>query len=186
MSDPATTALLLIDFQAGIVQLPLEPRSGAEATAAAARLADAFRSVGSPVIYVRVKLDELRAWPADLATHDPAQVPPPEASDLVPEAGFRDGDTLVTKRQWGAFAGTDLDATLSGRGVRTLVIGGITTNFGVESTARAALDLGYDLVFAEDAMTSVGTGAHEGAVHGVFPFMGHVRSVDRIIAGLRA
>jgi nicotinamidase-related amidase len=138
------------------------------------------------VIYVRVKLDELRAWTSDRATHDPAQVSPPEASELVPEAGFREGDILVTKRQWGAFAGTDLDAILRERGVRSIVIAGITTNFGVESTARAAIDLGYDIIFVEDAMTSVGAGSHEGAVYGVFPFIGQVRSAEQVIALLGA
>jgi nicotinamidase-related amidase len=55
----------------------------------------------------------------------------------------------VTKRQWGAFYATDLDQQLRRRGIRTIVLGGIATNFGVESTARAAFDRGYELVFAE-------------------------------------
>ena len=59
-------------------------------------------------------------------------------------------DLVITKRQWGAFHGTELDLQLRRRGIRCIVLGGIATNIGVESTARAALELGYELVIAED------------------------------------
>jgi nicotinamidase-related amidase len=94
------------------------------------------------------------------------------------------GDLIVTKRQWGAFYGTDLEQHLRRRGIRTIVIGGIATNFGVESTARAAFDQGYEVVFAEDAMSSVSAEVHEFPIKNVFPRMGRVRTVEQIVKAL--
>ncbi len=70
-------------------------------------------------------------------------------------------DLLITKRQWGAFHGTPLDQLLRRRGIKTIVMGGIATNFGVESTARAAIEQGYAVVFAEDAMTTMSAEMHQ-------------------------
>jgi nicotinamidase-related amidase len=91
---------------------------------------------------------------------------------------------VITKRQWGAFYGTELDLQLRRRGIRTIVIGGIATNFGVESTARDAFERGYEQVFAEDAMSSVSAEAHRFAVSVVFPRIGRVRSTDEILQAL--
>jgi nicotinamidase-related amidase len=182
--DPTTTALVLIDLQHGIVGRPLEPRSGTEVATNAARLAAAFRARGATVIYVHVILNEVAQLPADRPRPAATNLPP-NAFEIVPEAGMHEGDLLVTKRQWGAFYGTDLDQLLRRRGIRTIVLGGIATNFGVESTARAAFDRGYALVFAEDAMTSPSTEMHRFTVENLFPIMGHVRSADEISANLR-
>ena len=182
---PATTALVLIDLQHGIVAMPVQPVPGHEVVTRCASLAEAFRQAGAPVIYVRVLLTEMVAMTVDSPMHDPsAPPPPPVASELVPEAGHRDGDILVTKRQWGAFTGTELDQLLRRRGIQTIVLGGIATNLGVESTARAAIELDYDVVFAEDAMASVSAEAHLFAVETMFPFMGCVRRCEEIKTAL--
>jgi nicotinamidase-related amidase len=119
----------------------------------------------------------------DAATPRPANIPP-EASELVPELNRQAGDVVVTKRQWGAFYGTDLEQQLRRRGIRTIVMGGIATNLGVESTARAAHDRGYELVFAENAMTSLSAEAHGFVVSTIFPRMGRVRSTEEIVTAL--
>jgi nicotinamidase-related amidase len=119
----------------------------------------------------------------DAPTPRPANVPP-EASELVPELNVQTGDVVVTKRQWGAFYGTDLEQQLRRRQIRTLVMGGIATNIGVESTARAAHDRGYELVFAEDAMSSVSAEAHQFALSTIFPRMGRVRSTEQVLAAI--
>ena len=182
---PATTALVLVDLQAGIVDLPLEPTPGREIARRCARLAAAFRAAGAPVIYVRVILAEMRPGPVDHPMHDAAAPPPPpEASELVSEAGCLSTDLLVTKRQWGAFVGTNLDQTLRRLSVATVVIGGIATNLGVESTARAAADLDYAVVLIADAMTSANAEAHDFAIQHMFPLMGRVRQSDEVIAAL--
>jgi nicotinamidase-related amidase len=181
--DPKTTALVLIDLQHAIVALNLAPHSSAEVVSRAAKLADAFRKKGGTVIYVHVLVTEMARLPVDepLMRGGP---PPPNASELVPEAGVQTGDLIVTKRQWGALYGTDLEQHLRRRGIRTIVIGGIATNIGVESTARAAFDQGYEVVFAEDAMSSLSAEIHEFPIKNIFPLMGRVRSVEQIVTAL--
>ncbi|PWI14268.1 isochorismatase [Streptomyces sp. Act143] len=157
--DPARSALVLVDLMDRIVALPLEPRKGTEVLTTAQELAAAFRSVGAHVVLVRVER--------------PGVPEQPPGSALV--AGLAaDGDLEVVKRTIGAFQGTDLDARLRERGVTTLVFGGIATNLGVESTARAAGDLGYDLVFVEDAMAALTAAEHDASVRLDFPRLGTV------------
>jgi nicotinamidase-related amidase len=103
---------------------------------------------------------------------------------LVPELGIQPGDVIVAKRQWGAFYGTDLEQQLRRRGIKTIIIGGIATNMGVESTARAAFDHGYELIFVEDAMTSNRDELHHFAIQNLFPVMGRVRSTEQIIEAI--
>ncbi|GAA3849921.1 hydrolase [Streptomyces coacervatus] len=163
--DPARSALVLVDLMDRIVALPVEPRKGTEVLSAAEELANAFRSAGATVVLVRVER--------------PGVAEQPPGSGLV--AGLaRDGDIEVVKRTIGGFQGTGLDERLREHGVRTLVLGGIATNLGVESTARAALDLGYDLVFVEDAMAAFTAAEHEASVRLDFPRLGKVVSVDEV------
>jgi nicotinamidase-related amidase len=164
--DPQRTALILVDLMERIVALPLEPRKGAEVLATAEELAHAFRAAAAPVVLVRVER--------------PSAAEQPPGSALV--AGLRrEGDLEVVKRTIGAFQGTDLHERLRERGVTTLVFAGIATNLGVESTARAAADLGYDLVFVEDAMAALTAAEHEASVRLDFPRLGTVTTA----AGVR-
>ncbi|MGW2568820.1 isochorismatase family protein [Streptomyces sp. NPDC001537] len=157
--DPARSALVLVDLMDRIVALPLEPRKGTEVLSTAEELATAFRSAGATVVLVRVER--------------PGVTEQPPGSGLV--AGLaRDGDLEVVKRTIGGFQGTGLDDLLRDRGVNTLVFGGIATNLGVESTARAAGDLGYDLVFVEDAMAALTAAEHDASVRLDFPRLGTV------------
>ncbi len=185
--DPKTTALILIDLQHGIIGLPLAPRSGTEVVEKSAALATTVRSVGGTVIYVRVEVSEILHRPTDAPTRDPNAPPPPAiASQLVPESGVQDGDLVIVKRQWGAFYGTGLDQQLRRRGIRTIMIGGIATNIGVESTAREAFDRGYEMVFVEDAMSTISPEAHTFAVTTIFPRMGRVRTAAQLHEALTA
>ncbi|MET9905329.1 isochorismatase family protein [Streptomyces sp. NPDC006476] len=168
--DPARSALVLVDLMDRIIALPLEPRKGPEVLSTAEELAAAFRSAGATVVLVRVER--------------PGVAEQPPGSGLV--AGLaRDGDVEIVKRTIGAFQGTDLDAVLRERGVTTLVFGGIATNLGVESTARAAGDLGYDLVFVEDAMSAFTAAEHDASTRLDFPRLGTVvRAPEvRFVAG---
>jgi nicotinamidase-related amidase len=184
---PASTALVLIDLQNGIVGMPLAPYSGAEVIERSARLASTFREKSAAVVLVRVDLNEILHLPVDEPTRDPNAPPAPAtASELVPEMDRQPTDIVITKRQWGAFYGTDLDQHLRRRGIRTIVLGGIATNIGVESTARAAFDRGYELVFAEDAMTSLSAETHQFATGVIFPRMGRVRTTEEVSEALRA
>lgn len=181
------TALVLIDLQQGIVARDLAPYKASDVVERSARLADAVRAAGGTVVYVHVLLHELARPLADQPSMPAsAPPPPPSASELVPEAGFLpDRDVLVTKRQWGAFTATHLDQALRRRGVRTIILGGIATNYGVESTARSAVEFGYQLVFAEDAMSSMKAEMHRFAVENIFPVIGQVRASSEILEALR-
>jgi nicotinamidase-related amidase len=183
--DPKSTALVLIDLQHGIVGRPLARHSASDVIARAAQLASALRARGGTVVYVRVDLAEVLHRPVDAPTRDPNAPPPPAmASQIVPESGYQAADLLITKRQWGAFYGTELDQQLRRRRIRTVLLGGVATNFGVESTARAAFDRGYELIFVEDAMSSVSATAHDFAEQNIFPSMGRVRKLEQVLEAL--
>jgi nicotinamidase-related amidase len=179
----ATTALLLIDLQKGIVARQFAPYSGEAVLARGKDLARRFRGAKAPVVLVNVAFapdlgDFLKA-PVDR----PAQAPPggfPEDWSELADGLAEPSDLKVTKRQWGAFHGTDLDLQLRRRGVTTVVIGGIATNMGVESTARTAHEHGYAVVLAEDAATTFSAEMHAFAFEHVFPHLGRVAKVDEI------
>jgi nicotinamidase-related amidase len=106
----------------------------------------------------------------------------PEGWDLIVEdlAGHP-GDILVTKHNWGAFHGTDLDVQLRRRGVTQIVLTGIATSIGVESTARAAHEHGYHVTVATDAVTDSDPEAHRGSVERIFPRLGETGTTAEIV-----
>jgi len=184
--DPRSTALVLIDLQRGIVARSTAPHASADVVRRGAELAAACRRHGVFVVLVRVAFDPALAL--RLAPPADTPVPPgalaPDWSDLMPELAAGADDLIVTKRQWGAFYGTDLELQLRRRGIRTLLLGGISTNFGVESTARVAYELGFHQVFVEDAMASFDADAHRFPLMHVFPRIGRVRSTAEVLAAL--
>jgi nicotinamidase-related amidase len=179
------TAFIAIDLQHGTVGRELAPYGGAEVVRKSKRIADTLRAQGGLIVWVRADIAALLHLPSDAPMRAAGSPPPPaSASELVPELAMQAGDVCITKRQWGAFYGTDLDQHLRRHGIKTIVMSGIATNFGVESTARGAFDRGYELVFAEDAMTSLDAAAHAFACTQVFPRMGRVRSTDEVVAAI--
>jgi nicotinamidase-related amidase len=185
--DIARTALVMIDLQHGTLARALAPYSREQVVGNCVLLSQEMRNRGGMNIFVHVLLDEMLAPAADAPMRKPGTpAPPPEASQLVPEAGVEATDIVIAKRQWGAFQGTALDQLLRRRNVKTIILGGVMTNVGVESTARAAFDLGYELVFAEDAMSSISAEAHNFACQNTFKAMGRVRSTAHLLQALRA
>jgi len=183
----ARTALVLIDLQNSNVNRELAPYSAEQTVGNCVLLAQEMRGRGAMVVYVRVLLNELPTPLADAPMRPPGTaVPPYDASELAEMAGVEATDLVVAKRQWGAFYGTELDQQLRRRGIDSLILGGIATNFGVESTARAAFDRNYTLIFAEDAMSSMDADAHHFACKHIFPKMGRVRSTRALIDMLQA
>jgi nicotinamidase-related amidase len=180
--DPKKTALVLIDLQKAIVGMPAAPRSGAEVVACAKGLAKTFRAAKAPVVLVRVAFapdfSDAPKQPVDEPMQLSAGSLPPDWDELV--EGLRaPGDLIVVKRQWGAFYGTELDLQLRRRGITTIVLGGVATNIGVESTARQAWELGYELVVPEDACASRSAEMHAFAISHIFPRLSRVvRSAD--------
>ncbi|HET6568604.1 MAG TPA: hydrolase [Rhodothermales bacterium] len=184
--DPHTSALVLIDLQRGIVRRQTAPHSADNVVSNAVRLADAFRRAGSTVVLVHVAYAPDGGDRLHVRADEPmsASETPPGWADIVPELGPKEGDLVITKRQWGAFYGTGFDLQLRRRGIRTLVLGGIATNFGVESTARDAYERNYDQVFVEDAMSGLSAEAHTFAVKTIFPRIGLVRSTQEVLIAL--
>ena len=181
--DPKTTALVLIDLQQGILGYPLAPLSGDQILKEGKALAEKFRSAGAPVVLVNVAWgkdggDTLKAQ-VDYPTHPEGGLPP-EFSLLAPGLAAP-GDILITKHQWGAFTGTELDLQLRRRGVRTIVLAGVATNMGVESTARNAWELNYSVVIVRPGTTSIDGDMHEFTMTRVFPLISRV--TDEIAFG---
>jgi nicotinamidase-related amidase len=185
--EPAKTALVVIDLQRGIASGNTAPRPAAEVVERAARLAAALRAGGGTVVWVRVTpsadgRDGLR--PVTDAAPVGGGAMPPDWAELLPELGVQANDIVITKRQWGAFYGTELDLQLRRRGVDTILLAGISTNIGVESTARDAFERGYTQVFVEDAMAARSADEHGHTVATLFPRIGRVRSTDQVLAAL--
>lgn len=176
LSLPAkTTALVLIDLQKGIVAMPAAPHTTDLVVEKGKALAKAFRKAGAPVILVNVGFSKDWGDALHLPVDQPltAEGMPADWTDLV-EGLQEPSDLTITKRHWNAFYGTELDLQLRRRGIRTIVLGGISTNIGVESTARAAHEHGYAVVFAEDATSAHSDHMHNFAYEHIFPRLGRV------------
>lgn len=173
-------ALIVIDLQKGIVALPTAHPS-AEITAKSSALARAFRAHGLPVILVNVAGGA--PGRADV-TH--AFNPPADWTELISELERQPGDHVVTKHRWGAFHETRLHHYLQAQGVTQVVLCGIATSIGVESTARNAHEYGYHVVLVEDAMTDLDAEAHTNSVKKIFPRLGEVCQAAELLAELRA
>ena len=173
--DP-NAALIVIDLQKGIVAYPAVHPIG-EVVQRSRSLADAFRQRGLPVVLVNVtgvapgrteRSHSLEGLPADWA-------------DLVPELNAQPDDVLITKRTWGAFTNTDLEARLKALGVTQIVLAGVATSVGVESTARHAYELGFNVTLAVDAMTDMRREAHDDSIAHVFPRLGETGTTREVV-----
>lgn len=179
-------ALVVIDLQEGILPFAGGPRPANQVVDNAAALARKCRETGVPVFLVRV------GWSPDFAEALKQPVDAPNPTHTLPEnwwippatLGQEPSDIVVIKRQWGAFYGTDLELQLRRRGIDTLILCGIATNIGVESTARHAWELGFSLVIAEDACSAANTEQHQSSINNIFPRIARVRSSKEIIAAL--
>lgn len=180
------TALVLIDLQRGITGRQVAPHSASEVVQNAARLVEAFRTAGLPIVFVRVSATPQTTL-RPLVDNPPNMPSPPRGWDeLDPALGARADDVVVTKQNWGAFYGTDLDLQLRRRGVARIAIGGISTNIGVESTARDAYERNYKLLFIEDTMAAMSAQEHEHSCAVIFPRMGIIRSTAQTVQALNA
>ncbi|AKG34242.1 hydrolase [Paenibacillus durus] len=180
------TALVVIDLQNGIINSgrPQAPYTGAQVVQNASKLVKAFTEKGAFVVLVRVSTvdgQDMLKPVTDLPTN---QVQFPEGWDnIVPELADTNNAHLITKRQWGAFYGTDLELQLRRRGIDTIVLCGVSTAIGVDTTAREAYQRGFNQIFAEDAMTASAQEEHEYVCKNIFPRIGRIRTSEEV-AGL--
>ncbi|MFI6073215.1 isochorismatase family protein [Actinoplanes sp. NPDC051343] len=178
--DPKT-ALVAIDLQARIVGAPVGPIPAADVVARTAELAAAFREHGLPVVLVKVGAGPDEATPGRIQGRRSGGAPRPAGGEEIVDEIRGAGDIIVHKRNWGAFYGTDLDLQLRRRGVTQIVLTGIATSIGVESTARAAHEHGYHVTLASDAMTDINTDAHANSVDRIFGMLGELGTTAEII-----
>lgn len=178
--------MVVIDLQKGIVARQGAPYPAAQVVTNAARLLAVARKRGLFVVLVNV---DYAPDGGDRIGRSCDRPLVPGAFDrdfaaLVPELDAQPTDYRVTKHQWGAFYGTDLDLQLRRRGIDTLILAGIATNIGVETTARNASERNYAQIFVEDAMTALSAAEHHMSVSTILPRLGHVRSTDAVVAAL--
>jgi nicotinamidase-related amidase len=181
--DPRTSALVLIDLQKGVLGRTLTPVSSQELLARGKALAEGFRTAKATVVLVNVAFSPDGADMLHPPVDQPQPVPPgglPAGWDEFPPGLMQAGDLQITKRQWGAFHGTELDLQLRRRGVRTIVLGGVATQIGVESTARQAYEHGYELLIVNDATTSIDAEGHEMSMKHIMPRIGRIVSSSDI------
>ena len=175
------TALVIIDLQKGIAAMV--PQAAGDVISRSARLARAFRERKLPVVLVNVA----DAAPGRTENPRPNFASfPADFTELVPELDRQPSDHLVTKHTFGAFINTDLDSYLRKRGATQVVLAGIATSIGVESTARSLYDAGYNVTFAVDAMADRVVGNHRHSVEAVFPRLGETGSTDDVLSLLNA
>jgi len=165
------TALILIDLMPRIIALDTAPFSGPVVLERSVALAAATRAAGGLVVNVRVERPGVEVQP--------------EGSSFAAEVVPQPGDLEIVKRTIGACGRSPLDAELQSRGIVNVALAGIATNFGVESTGRAASDLGYETFFITDAMTGLDGAAHEFAVANVFPRIGEVCTTAEYLSSLK-
>jgi nicotinamidase-related amidase len=176
------TAIVVIDLQKGIVSRPgIAPHLADVVVSNASKLVEIFRENKMPVFLVHVS-------PTNETALKPVSDKPMSMRDLpkdwaqfVPSMTPKSTDIVITKQQWGAFYGTDLDLQLRRRGINTIVLCGIATNIGVESTARFAYEYGYNQIFVEDAMATWSANDHNTTVNSIFKTLGRVRSTNEIL-----
>lgn len=169
------SALVVIDLQKGITYRPIA--GVPEVVRNAARLAEAFRAAGLPVVLVHV----VGMAPGRTEQPRPNIQLDADFAELDPALKRRDSDIIVAKRTWGAFTGTDLDTILRSRGVTEVVVCGVATSAGVESTARQAHELGFNVALVTDAMTDMSEDAHRRSVELIFPRLGETGTTDEFL-----
>lgn len=168
---PRTTALLVWDIQYDIAAKAFNIQ---EMIANLRQLLPAARSSGVPVIYSQqtaFPLDRedpvwIRQRMRNAGVDEPSKIPIRTVEDthgweIFEEIKPQEGDIIFKKRRPTAFIGSEFDMTLRNKGIRTVVLTGVSTDMGIEGTARDGLALGYYMVIARDCVGSSRREAHE-------------------------
>lgn len=180
------TALVIIDLQKGIAgREGFAPYSAQEVLAKNKELVTSLKNTGALIVFVHVK--NYGGETLKPKTDNPAvaqgRIPADFADFVMPEAYEKEYNNVihVAKHNWGAFYGTDLDVQLRRRGIDEILLTGIATTIGCDTTAREAFQHGYQVIAIEDAMTDFNGQLHQGIVEGIFPRLGRVRSTQEVL-----
>lgn len=177
------TAVVVIDLQKGIVAMPTEPYPAKQVIENSVKIIEAARENELPVFLVHVtpSADGKDGLKPVVESNFNFGKRPDDWAEYIPELNIQPTDFLITKRQWGAFYGTELDLQLRRRGIDTIILCGISTNMGVESTARFAFEYGFNQIFAEDAMAARSAEMHNYPVKNTFPRLGLVMKTEDLL-----
>lgn len=179
------TALITIDLQKIILSMPLAPRSADELIEETTRLAHALKNNGGTLIRVITDfakdLADLPQSNVDAPFKLPSTGMPIDATEIPASLAAITPDVIITKHQWSAFYGTDLDLQLRRRGIEKLILAGVATNFGIESTARDAWQHHYQITVVKDAVSSFSSALHDFSVNNILPRISQVKSIAEIL-----
>lgn len=182
--DPKHTAFVGIDLHAGL-NLPYAPYTYQEVSDNAVKLVNAAAKAGAFIDFTQIPVTDGkdRVTPK---TDMPLKTgkAPIAKPELLPELAAVDGVHVTPKIAWSGFYGTDLEMELRRRHINTIVLFGVATEYGVDTTARDAYDRGYNQIFVEDAMTAWSKEAQTFETGTIFPKMGQVRSTQQVIDAL--
>jgi nicotinamidase-related amidase len=173
----ASTALVIIDLQKGLASYPTV-HSIDDVARHAADLAAAFRRHQLPVVLVNAD----GGAPGRTQVPRPATERPADWLEFMAALDRQPQDHVVTKRTWGAFTNTGLEAHLKRLNVTQIVLAGMATSIGVESTARQAHEYGYHVTLAIDAMTDMNADAHVNSTTRIFPRLGETGTTQEVVA----
>ncbi|MDR3628387.1 MAG: isochorismatase family protein [Ignavibacteriaceae bacterium] len=181
-------AIVAVDLQQGIATPQVVPNSAKDVVENTTKLLDVFRKNNMPVFLVHATpspdlkdaLHPVSETSFQMRSFDPA------FSEFMPELNIQPNDFIIAKHQWGAFYGTELDLQLWRRRIDTIVLCGISTNIGVESTARFAYELGYNQILVEDAMSAFVKEGHEASIKYVFPRLGLIRTTNEVLTAINS
>jgi nicotinamidase-related amidase len=180
------TAVIVIDLQIGISAIPAEPHSSKLVIENTSKILTKARNNNMPIFLVHVTpspdLKDMLHPISEVSFQRSGYNP--DWSDFVPELNIQPSDFQIIKHQWGAFYGTELDLQLRRRGMDTIILCGISTSYGVESTARYAYELGYNQIFIEDAMAARSKEEHEFPIKFIFPRLGLIRKTEEVLKAL--
>jgi nicotinamidase-related amidase len=178
------TALVLIDLQNGTLQMNLAVPAD-QVLANAAKLVEAFRKAKLPIVVVNV--NPIGAASGKVRKAVNVALPPDFSEDwfkIHSKIKTLPSDLFITKQTWNAFYETALDHELKKRNITQIVLAGVAISIGVEGTARGANERGYNITFAQDAMTDLAAEAHETSLKYIFPRTGEIGTTDEIIEKL--
>lgn len=182
--DPKKAALVAIDLQNLLMRFSTAPHPVADVVKRNRQIAEALRARNGLVVWVRVDLRAILILPVDQPSPFAGQTMPPELSEIAPSAGLQDGDLLITKRHLGAFANTALEEQLRLRDIDTVVLTGVSTNWGVESALRQGTGLGFAFIVVEDACSAQDGEEHRFAFEKIFRRLARVRTAAEVIKAL--
>lgn len=192
-------AVIFNDMIKSNLRTPEDPNrtaqiAGSGLIEASAACVDAARRHGVPIFWIQVarRPDRSDVFDALVDRHfrgatgpRPPVVAGTQAAANIDELPVQPDDRVILKPRMDPFIGTDLDVLLRTLKVQTVLLGGYSTNGGVESCARSARDLNYDVVVMSDCCYNVDEQDHEYTLTRILPYYGRVRSLEQVTEMMR-